>query len=367
MTTVHPRTLIADDQPDVVEALRLLLKREGYRIEAVNSPRAVLESLESRDYDLLLMDLNYARDTTSGQEGLDLLDRVHQLDSALPVVVMTAWGNVPLAVEAMRRGARDFVQKPWDNAELLSTLQRQVQSASAERSEMADAVATQHALLPRSIPELAGVDIAVAWTPAGEMSGDYLDLIPLENRRLGIALGDVAGKGLPAALLMSNLQAAIRALAADVHLPASLAARVNRLVAVNTRRNKFISLFYGVLEENRLTYTNAGHNAPMLVRADGGVSRLDAGGVVLGVFPDWVYRQDTVRLNPGDRLLVYSDGVTEAENRHGEEFGEARLVSLLEAHRSLDATSLRKKIIRAVSDFTGGRFQDDATLLVVAF
>src|SRR5579871_5285926 len=100
-----PRTLIADDQADVLEALQLLLKREGYQIEAVNSPKAVLEKLQSRAYDVLLMDLNYALDTTSGQEGLDLLARVLKLDSSLPVVVMTAWGSIRLAVEAMRRGA----------------------------------------------------------------------------------------------------------------------------------------------------------------------------------------------------------------------------------------------------------------------
>src|SRR5205085_2905847 len=106
-----PRTLIADDQPDVLAALRLLLKGEGYQTEAVTSPAAVLEAVESRDFDLVLMDLNYARDTTSGQEGLDLVSRIQALDNTLPVVVMTAWGSIELAVEAMRRGVRDFVQK----------------------------------------------------------------------------------------------------------------------------------------------------------------------------------------------------------------------------------------------------------------
>ena len=128
-----PRTLIADDQPDVLEALRLLLKREGYQIETVNSPKAVLERLHSREYDVLLMDLNYALDTSSGQEGLDLLARVQRLDNTLPVVVMTAWGSIPLAVEAMRRGARDFVEKPWDNLQLLSTLRAQIESRSGRR------------------------------------------------------------------------------------------------------------------------------------------------------------------------------------------------------------------------------------------
>src|SRR5215475_3983640 len=121
-----PRVLIADDQPDVLEALRLLFKGEGYQTEGVNSPGAILKALEARDFDVLLMDLNYARDTTSGAEGFDLLFRVQALDMSLPIVVMTAWGSVELAVEAMRRGARDFVQKPWENTRLLTILRTQV-------------------------------------------------------------------------------------------------------------------------------------------------------------------------------------------------------------------------------------------------
>jgi DNA-binding NtrC family response regulator len=128
-----PKVLIADDQQDVLEALRFLLKAEGFQIEAVTSPHAVLQNLEKHDYDAVLLDLNYTRDTTSGQEGLDLLERLRQLDSSLPVIVMTAWGSVDLAVEAMRRGARDFVQKPWDNARLLSTVRTQVELGKSLR------------------------------------------------------------------------------------------------------------------------------------------------------------------------------------------------------------------------------------------
>ena len=127
------RVLIADDQVDVLEALRLLLKSEGFEIEAVKSPRAIVQSLEQRDFDVLLMDLNYARDTTSGQEGLDLLTRVQKLDSTLPIIVMTAWGSVDVAVEAMRRGASDFIQKPWDNARLLAILHTQAELGQALR------------------------------------------------------------------------------------------------------------------------------------------------------------------------------------------------------------------------------------------
>jgi DNA-binding NtrC family response regulator len=131
--TTTRRILIADDQPDVLEALRLLLKGEGYKTETATSPAEVLPRLETGDFDLLLMDLNYARDTTSGQEGLDLLSRIQASDITLPVVVMTAWGSVEVAVEAMRRGARDFVQKPWDNARLLSILRTQIELGQALR------------------------------------------------------------------------------------------------------------------------------------------------------------------------------------------------------------------------------------------
>ena len=130
-----PRALVADDQPDVLEALRLLLKGEGYRIESAGSPAAILEAIDSSEFDVVLMDLNYARDTTSGQEGLDLLSQIRTHDPTLPVVVMTAWGSVELAVEAMRRGARDFVQKPWENARLLTILRTQIELARALRRQ----------------------------------------------------------------------------------------------------------------------------------------------------------------------------------------------------------------------------------------
>jgi DNA-binding NtrC family response regulator len=127
------RILIADDQPDVLEALRLLLKGEGYQIDSATSPSGILAALETRDFDVVLMDLNYTRDTTSGQEGLDLLARIQSIDNAAPVVVMTAWGSVDLAVETMRRGARDFIQKPWDNARLMTIVRTQVELSTALR------------------------------------------------------------------------------------------------------------------------------------------------------------------------------------------------------------------------------------------
>ena len=134
--TSDSRVLIADDQPDVLEALRLLLKGEGFQIESANSPAGVLAAIEARDFDVVIMDLNYSRDTTSGQEGLDLLTRIQSVDTILPVIVMTAWGTVKLAVEAMRRGARDFIQKPWENERLVSIVRTQIELRNALRKGM---------------------------------------------------------------------------------------------------------------------------------------------------------------------------------------------------------------------------------------
>ncbi|HKS97562.1 MAG TPA: SpoIIE family protein phosphatase [Terriglobia bacterium] len=370
-----PRLLIADDQPDVLAALQLLLKGEGYQIRLVTSPAAVIESLEISNYDLLLMDLNYARDTTSGREGLDLLARVQAIDRTLPVVVMTAWSSVSLAVEAMRRGVRDFVQKPWENAQLLSTLETQIEWARAERErqrqeaiELEEAGDIERRLLPREIPPVPGCEISAAWQPARVVGGDYYDVLQLGEGQVGLCIADAIGKGFPAALLMSNLQAAVRAAGAATAQPRELSARLNREVSSHLAPGKFITLFYGLLDASRrrLTYTNAGHNAPILMRRDGSHVRLEGSGAALGVFAGWDYEQDEVELASGDRLVLFTDGVSEAANPDGEEYGEERLLELLRENRHCGAAELEHKVMRAIHEFSSGTLRDDATLIVVA-
>ncbi len=369
------RVLIADDQPDVLEALHLLLKGEGYQTEMVTSPAAVVESLGARDFDLLLMDLNYARDTTSGQEGLDLLARVQTIDRTLPIVVMTAWGSVPVAVEAMRRGVRDFVQKPWENARLLTTLRTQVELARAlrkrerlEEQEWEEARDIVRGLLPQEIPQVSGYELSAAWQPARVVGGDYFDVLKLGENQVALCIADVIGKGIPAALLMSNLQAALKAAAAETAKPKELCAKVNRIICSNIAPGKFITLFYGLLDApgKRMVYTNAGHNSPILLGRDGQHVRLEQGGAALGVFQDWHYEQGEVRVASGDRFLLFTDGVSEARNQAGEEYGEDRLIALLRENCELGAGELQKKILSAVAEFSGGDLQDDATLVVMA-
>ena len=378
-----PRTLIADDQPDVVAALRLLLRGAGYQTEGVNSPAAVLDAIKQQDFDLVLMDLNYARDTTSGQEGLELITHIRALDSTLPVVVLTAWGSVELAVEAMHRGVRDFVLKPWDNSDLLRSLRtqialgrrrRQQRRLKAERQtvhyklqrELTESQEIQEALLPKDLPQIEGIEIAVAWQPARAVSGDYFDVLKFNDRYSAICIADVAGKGIPAALLMSNVQAVLKSFAAAGVAPNELCAQVNSVMCHNMVPYRFISCFYGLLDiqTRKFSYANAGHCPPMRVRR-GTCMRMKEGGPVLGIFPDRHYLQDEIELSSGDALVFFTDGVTEARDASGGEFGEERLQELLILGGEFSARELRDLIMAAVGKFSDGPFQDDATLMVL--
>ena len=200
------------------------------------------------------------------------------------------------------------------------------------------------------------------------MGGDYFDVLVLSEDMLGLCIADVAGKGIPAALLMSNLQAAVRGLSSPSMTPDLLCNNLNSLVWRNTHTDRFITLFYAQLDgpTRRMRYCNAGHNAPIVVRADGSHERLREGGGVLGVFEEQNFGLGTVDLAAGDRLVLFTDGVTEVCNPEGEEFGDQRLLSLLAEHRGLPADALRERIAAAISDFSGGHLTDDATLLVLA-
>jgi phosphoserine phosphatase RsbU/P len=379
-----PRTLIADDQPDVRAALRLLLKGAGYQTEAADSPKAVLDAIQQQKFDLVLMDLNYARDTTSGKEGLDLISRIQAVDHELPIVVMTAWATVDLAVDAMRLGVRDFVQKPWENSRLLRKLRTHIEQGQARRRqqdheaqarlrdrqlklEMDEAREIQRGLMPRRMPALHGFSIASAWQPAREVSGDYLAAFKFNESHAALCVADVAGKGFPAALLMSNMQAALKSLASEIISPSELCVKLNQLMCGNTPLRKFISCFYGDLDVagQKLTFTNAGHNPPLLMRANGECSLLEDGGRVIGAFPDSDYTQREIQFHSGDKLLLFTDGVTEARDASGEEFGEDRLRECLRSYRGRNAAELRTIILNEVTQFCSNNFDDDAALMVV--
>ena len=371
------RVLIADDQPDVLVALRLLLKREGFETETASSQAEVLARLETGRFDALLMDLNYTRDTTSGEEGLSLLRAVRRLDHALPVIALTGWATLDVVVETLREGVSDFIQKPWDNEKLLTVLRTQVARSrllqedrrrEAEAAhEIEEAREVQRGFVPQEISPIPGCRLAVAWRPSGALSGDYFDVLPFGEGSFGICIADVAGKGMPAALLMSTLQASVRGLAGERLSPESLCRQLNTLVYQTITENKFITFFYGLLQspDRTLRYANAGHCPPILVRRSGAVTRLREGGAVLGVYPEWRYEQGEVALAAGDRLLLFTDGISEALAPDGEEYGEDRLIEMARSDAGGDPEELQRSIMRSVGEFRGGPLADDATLMVI--
>lgn len=368
------RLLVADDQPHILAALEILLHGEGYQTDRAVNPDNVLQALQEQKFDVVLMDLNYTRDTTGGAEGLELVTRIRAIDQTIPLVVMTAWGNVELAVEAMRRGASDFVQKPWSNHQLLEKVREQVERCRTLRTsqrrleeESSEASAIQRSLLPSSIPQIPGYDIAATTQSMHFIGGDYYNIVPISETQTAICIADVAGKGLPGALLMSNLQASLKPLIHKDVQPHDLCSRLNRTLCEIMPENKFISLFYGVLDHQKhlFTYCNAGHNAPILLIMDGTAAELNSSGAILGRFPDWQYSQADQKLSQGDTLLFFTDGVIEACDQQNDLFGEQRLTQLAEKSAHQSASELQRTLLNAVAGHCGGKLQDDATLIVL--
>lgn len=368
-----PRVLVADDQPTVLEALRMMLKNEGYEIDLAETPQAALELVQAKAFEAALIDLNYTLDTTSGTEGMDLLTQIKKVRPDTPVIVMTAWATLETAIEAMRRGASDFIQKPWDNAQVLNTVRAQVMRAQLERNatkqrdfEISDATDVQKALLPREMPSLPGYDVAAWLQPARGVTGDYYDLFQLDDDRAFLCIGDVAGKGTAAALLMANLQGTLKTLVLDERSPAALCRRLNPLVAPNLPA-RFISFFCAVLEfrTGKVTYCNAGHLAPVVVRNSAAIARLHQGGPVLGCLEGSDYAEGQFSMLSGDSIVLFTDGITEAGAQSiNDEFGEERLIRVIDTRTCPSASALRDAISHAVTQHTA-EFEDDATLIAL--
>lgn len=224
----------------------------------------------------------------------------------------------------------------------------------------------QEALMPKQLPQIRGCQLAAGCQAARIVGGDYYDAIRLGDSSIAIVIGDVSGKGMAAALLMSNLQAIVRAFAHAGLEPHELCAKANRLIAATVAPGKYITFFYAVVDvaRMRLDYCNAGHNPPMLQHRNGTIETLGEGGTVLGVFPDACYTSAIAQLRPDDCLVLFTDGITEAMNAKDEEFGEERLMALL-SERSGSADEYRRQIVSAVTHFSNGSFHDDATVLVM--
>jgi sigma-B regulation protein RsbU (phosphoserine phosphatase) len=235
--------------------------------------------------------------------------------------------------------------------------------------DLAQAAEIQNGLLPTSSPHLPGLELAGYNVPCRTVGGDYYDYIPCVDGRITVLVGDVAGKGMPAALLMSNLQARAQILFDDPRDLGAVVARLNRILCQNCPGNRFITFFVTVVDPQtgEMTWCNAGHNPPILIRANGDVEHLEGGGLVLGIMPMAPYTHQTARLNLGDMLLLFSDGVTEAcQPGLDEEFGEDRLAALASELRKGPAESAMRALIDTLTKWIGDApAADDITLIVV--
>ena len=282
------------------------------------------------------------------------------LDSKIEIPNEDELGDLAASFNAMAKA----VKKGREEAILRAHLE----------SELDTARKIQEKLLPHEMPQLSGFEIAGTSIPSKQVGGDYFDFLDLGKGQLGIAIADVSGKGIPAALLMANLQASLHAQTLETEKVAEVANRINNLLVRSTDANMFVTFFYGLLDRHQSTFTstNAGHNPPLLLRADQSTEHLAEGGLVLGFLPNQTYMQQITTLQPGDILVLYTDGITEArvpeeEKVIGEKlFGEDRLVQVIKDSVSLSAREIQSAILQAVSNHTKNTPQgDDITLVVI--
>ena len=226
----------------------------------------------------------------------------------------------------------------------------------------------QSKLLPHNPPDLSGYDIAGICIPADEIGGDYFDYIPLSQNRLGLAVADVSGHGIPAALVMTAFRALLRTKALGKSRPAAIANMIDRLLPEFTGNNHYVTVLYAVLDapSGDVTYISCGHPPPLLLRASGDVEKLNRHNPALGIFQNLHHNDEEIILAPGDILVLYTDGVFELTNQHGETFGLPRLVQVLRENRQLPAAEIILKVIRATQVFSHDYgYLDDFTLVIV--
>ena len=278
-------------------------------------------------------------------------------------VVIVAMVLITCAIE-LYSSTRSRLEKR--NRQLEEKVETESRALQFHEQDFERAREIQQALMPTTLPQIQGCELAAGCQPARMVGGDYFDAIRLGDARAAIAIGDVAGKGMAAALLMSNLQAIVRAFAPAL-APDELCAKANQLIAGNVAPGKYITFFYAVIDTARMTldYCNAGHNPPILRRRDGTLESLREGGPVLGVIPAARYAAGAVELRSGDCLVLYTDGISEAFNAADEEFGEERLMGALDQPVGV-AEESRQRIMAAVTEFSNGNFHDDATMMIVS-
>ena len=374
--------LVVDDEPDVEPLMRQRMRRHvrsgRYALRFACDGVEALEVLgEDGAIDMVVTDINMPR-----MDGLSLLSEIPSVGPDIKAIVVSAYGDMGNIRTAMNRGAFDFVTKPLDFKDFEVTIERtrahiaQWKEAlrsrdrlTALQSELDLASRMQQAILPVDFPGDERFDVHASMVPAKNVGGDFFDIVGLEHGRIGLAVADVSGKGIPAALFMMSSRTVLKGVAIGQGEPDKVLSEVNDFLHADNPNVMLVTIVYAVYdpETGGLSYANGGHCPPIVVHADGSATELaSTNGVVLGVAGGVDYGREEIALRPGETLILYSDGVSEALNERGEEFGVGRLSRLFETRAPASARDANARVMEAVAAFAGERAQyDDITCLAL--
>ena len=376
------KILVVDDKPDVeplvLQRMRRDIRSRKYEfVFAHNGVEAVELLNKDEDIDMVISDINMPQ-----MDGLTLLEQISEINPNIRSIIVSAYGDMKNIRTAMNRGAFDFVTKPLDFGDLRVTIERTLRHMEewrealssrdklvALQNELDVASGIQQSILPTVFPSRDDYQIYASMEPARNVGGDFFDVVRLEGNRVGLAIADVSDKGVPAALFMMSSRTWMKGAAISSPEPGTVLGEVNALLHEDNETQMFVTVLYAVYdpETGEFTYASGGHDAPLLVHPDGSSELLPlTGGIALGIVSDLAYGQNSVVLDHGDTLVLYTDGVTEAMNGEGEQFGIERLRKVFSDRAPKDANEAAHKIFEAVNTFADGAAQsDDITCLTI--
>ena len=374
------KILVVDDEPDLeplmLQRMRRNIRRGQYTFVFARNGVQALDRLHAEDdIDMVVSDINMPE-----MDGLTLLQQIPKVDPNIRSIIVSAYGDMENIRTAMNRGAFDFVTKPIDFRDLRLTIDRTLQhlmewrEALASRdqlvalqNELSVASKMQQSILPTHFPESPHYQVFANMEPARSVGGDFFDIVTLENERIGMTVADVSDKGVPAALFMMSTRTLIKGAAIGSGGPGDVLREVNNLLYEDNETEMFVTVLYAEYnpDTGEFVYASGGHDPPLLVKPDGSSTNLSlTGGIALGLLPDLDYRQNSVFLEPGDTIVLYTDGVSEAMTSDEEQFGLERLRTAVAADTGEDAEAANEAIFDAVSDFVGDNpASDDITCL----
>ena len=383
MASKASKILVVDDEPDlrplVLQRMRRDIRRGRYEFFFASDGLDAISVLsEISDIDMIITDINMPR-----MDGLTLLNHIPTINSNTRSIVVSAYGDMSNIRTAMNRGAFDFVTKPVDFNDLAVTIDRTLRNLSEWReatasrdrltaleSELGVANQIQQSILPADFPANVAYKIFGSMEPAKEVGGDFFDVVVLEDNCVGLAIADVSDKGVPAALFMMSSRTMVKGAAISTREPGEVLSLVNSMLAEDNDSQMFVTVLYALYDPatGDFIYASGGHDTPLVVHADGTSDLLPlTDGIVLGILPDLDFRQENAKLRPGDTVVCYTDGVTEAMNGSGEQFGMHRLRQTFVDSPPADAQDAVNKIFAAVNAFADGTVQsDDITCLAIS-